>query len=110
MMLKFESLTVLASLAGLAYSQRQIVNAQHPTPGQNSVTQYTSGPDAFDGPKVIPVNQTTFDWWYFDAVQEPGAAPMAANPPLLSLSIPPALMALTLLQVCFLVVRPPVII
>ncbi|KAL4957742.1 hypothetical protein BDW69DRAFT_155514 [Aspergillus filifer] len=80
MMLKFVSLTVLASFADLAYCQRHIVNAQHPTFGQNSVTQYTSGPDAFDGPKVIPINQTTFDWWYFDAVQEPGAGADGGQP------------------------------
>jgi hypothetical protein len=34
--------------------------------------QFTSGPSAADGPRVFPINATTFDWWYFDAVSDDG--------------------------------------
>ena len=33
-----------------------------------SAVQFTYPGTGFDGPKVRPVNTTTFDWWYFDAV------------------------------------------
>lgn len=36
----------------------------------NSVAQFVSGASGLDGPKVSPVNATSFDWWYFDAVAE----------------------------------------
>ncbi|KAL4748435.1 hypothetical protein BDW72DRAFT_214816 [Aspergillus terricola var. indicus] len=32
---------------------------------------YTSGRDGFDAPKIHPVNATTYDWWWFDAIQQP---------------------------------------
>ncbi|KAL2814859.1 hypothetical protein BDW59DRAFT_166998 [Aspergillus cavernicola] len=73
-------LTALASLASQVFSQQQIITSPHTTPDQNSVTQWISGPDAFDGPKVIPINQTTFDWWYFDTVQEPNANGESGQP------------------------------
>ncbi|EEU33822.1 uncharacterized protein NECHADRAFT_89104 [Fusarium vanettenii 77-13-4] len=37
------------------------------TKGQSAVEMMSSG-KPFDGPKVIPINSTTFDWWYFDVV------------------------------------------
>lgn len=37
-----------------------------------SEVQFTSGPSAADGPRVFPINATTFDWWYFDAVSDDG--------------------------------------
>jgi hypothetical protein len=36
-------------------------------------TQWISGPNAFDAPKNRPINLTSFDWWYFDVVQQPDA-------------------------------------
>ena len=33
-----------------------------------SKVQFTYPGTGLDGPKVKPVNTTTFDWWYFDAV------------------------------------------
>ena len=29
---------------------------------------FTSSSFGFDGPKAHPINLTTYDWWYFDAV------------------------------------------
>ncbi|KAL3479257.1 hypothetical protein BJX99DRAFT_255781 [Aspergillus californicus] len=72
MALKFIScLTALASLASHVSSQQQIITPPHTTPGENAAVQWISGPGAFDGPKIVPVNKTTFDWWYFDAVPDP---------------------------------------
>ncbi|KAL4963061.1 uncharacterized protein BDV14DRAFT_95822 [Aspergillus stella-maris] len=34
-----------------------------------SNAQFISNHTAFDGPKVFPINASTWDWWYFDAVQ-----------------------------------------
>lgn len=54
----------------------------HPSPSHNvfhidstvtnatSSIQFTYPGTGFDGPKVRPVNTTTFDWWYFDAVSK----------------------------------------
>lgn len=33
-----------------------------------SAVEFTYSGSSLDGPKVEPVNTTTFDWWYFDAV------------------------------------------
>ncbi|KAL2822699.1 hypothetical protein BDW59DRAFT_173782 [Aspergillus cavernicola] len=63
-------LSALALLAGPVFSQ-QIIVPPHSYPGETTNTQWISGPDDFDAPKNRPINQTTFDWWYFDAVQEP---------------------------------------
>ncbi|PVH97389.1 hypothetical protein DM02DRAFT_730602, partial [Periconia macrospinosa] len=35
-----------------------------------SEVQFTSCASGADGPRVFPINATTFDWWYFDAVSE----------------------------------------
>jgi hypothetical protein len=37
-----------------------------------SQVQFTSCPSQADGPRVFPINATTFDWWYFDAVSDDG--------------------------------------
>ncbi|KAL3483846.1 hypothetical protein BJX62DRAFT_249091 [Aspergillus germanicus] len=39
-----------------------------PVPELSQVT-WLSGAAGFDAPKVSPVNATTWDWWYFDAIQ-----------------------------------------
>ena len=33
-----------------------------------SIVEFTYPGIGFDGPKVKPVNTTTFDWWYFSAI------------------------------------------
>ncbi|KAL4957610.1 hypothetical protein BDW69DRAFT_200454 [Aspergillus filifer] len=44
-----------------------------------SKAQFISNDTAFDGPKVVPVNASTWDWWYFDAVQiSPNSADQAS--------------------------------
>lgn len=35
-----------------------------------SVTQFEACAVGHDGPKVSPINGTTYDWWYFDAVSD----------------------------------------
>lgn len=37
-----------------------------------SQVQFTSCASGADGPRVYPINATTFDWWYFDAVSDDG--------------------------------------
>src|SRR5882757_9231402 len=37
-----------------------------------SQVQFTSCASGADGPRVVPINATTFDWWYFDAVSDDG--------------------------------------
>ena len=58
----------LALLAGQVVSQR-FVNPPHPIPGQEETTTlFVSGPSGFDSPKNRPINDTSYDWWYFDVV------------------------------------------
>ncbi|KAL4994180.1 hypothetical protein BDV10DRAFT_9906 [Aspergillus recurvatus] len=82
MSFKLFRLSALALLAGHVVSQpqpypqsqaRQIVVPAHPNENAITFTQYISGRDGFDAPKIYPVNATTYDWWYFDAVQQPAA-------------------------------------
>ncbi|KAL3459317.1 hypothetical protein BJX64DRAFT_205421 [Aspergillus heterothallicus] len=44
-----------------------------PVPQLSDVT-WRSDVTGFDAPKVSPVNATTWDWWYFDAIQSPAPA------------------------------------
>lgn len=37
-----------------------------------SEVQFTSCASGADSPRVYPINATTFDWWYFDAVSDDG--------------------------------------
>ncbi|KAF4947055.1 hypothetical protein FGADI_10685 [Fusarium gaditjirri] len=37
-----------------------------------SDVQFTSCATGADGPRVFPINSTTYDWWYFDAVSDDG--------------------------------------
>ncbi|KAL4969650.1 uncharacterized protein BDV14DRAFT_195911 [Aspergillus stella-maris] len=62
----------LVLLASRAFSQR-IVIPSHTSSGQNSITQWVSGPSGFDAPKSRPINETSYEWWYFDVVAEPDA-------------------------------------
>ncbi|KAL4780297.1 hypothetical protein BJX76DRAFT_49533 [Aspergillus varians] len=42
----------------------------HPDPvPEISNAQWTSDATRFDGPKVVPINASAYDWWYFDAIQ-----------------------------------------
>ncbi|KAL2836924.1 hypothetical protein BJY01DRAFT_251717 [Aspergillus pseudoustus] len=59
----------LALFAGRSVSQSTIVPADHGAEVESHV-QWISGADGFDGVKVHPINRTTYDWWYFDLVQE----------------------------------------
>ncbi|KAI9816472.1 MAG: hypothetical protein M1827_001604 [Pycnora praestabilis] len=36
----------------------------------STYAQFISGASGLDGPKIHPVNDTSFDWWYFDTVSE----------------------------------------
>ncbi|EKM52086.1 uncharacterized protein PHACADRAFT_128256 [Phanerochaete carnosa HHB-10118-sp] len=40
-----------------------------PSQGQSNV-QLTSSTLGFDAPKTLPINGSSFDWWYFDVVSE----------------------------------------
>ncbi|KAL4741689.1 hypothetical protein BDV11DRAFT_203396 [Aspergillus similis] len=66
--------SALALLVGRVFSwpqPQQIVVPAYRRESATAVTQYTSGRDGFDAPKVHPINATTYDWWWFDAIQQP---------------------------------------
>ena len=56
----------LFSLTVLTHSQPEIYHITS-TPAHTPSKVIYPG-NFLDGPKVKPVNTTTFDWWYFDAV------------------------------------------
>lgn len=60
--------TFLAQILAVVTSQ-VVVNVlpDHVTDGA-SIVQLTSQTSGFDAPKVLSLNSTTFDWWYFDVV------------------------------------------
>ncbi|KAL4756935.1 uncharacterized protein BDW70DRAFT_164018 [Aspergillus foveolatus] len=67
-------LSALALLVGHVFSRpqpQQFVVPAYRNENATAVTQYTSGRDGFDAPKVHPINATTYDWWWFDAIQQP---------------------------------------
>lgn len=39
----------------------------------NSAVQFISCDSGHDGPRVTPINGTTYEWWYFDAVSNDGS-------------------------------------
>ncbi|KAL2807571.1 hypothetical protein BJX63DRAFT_67522 [Aspergillus granulosus] len=62
----------LVLLSSGVFSQRTVV-PPHFQGDEQSHTQWISGPSGFDAPMNRPLNDTSFDWWYFDVVQEPDA-------------------------------------
>ncbi|KAL4772045.1 hypothetical protein BDW60DRAFT_207428 [Aspergillus nidulans var. acristatus] len=67
-------LSPLALIVGHVFSRpqpQQFVVPAYRNENATAVTQYTSGRDGFDAPKVHPINATTYDWWWFDAIQQP---------------------------------------
>ncbi|KAL2845278.1 hypothetical protein BJY01DRAFT_214344, partial [Aspergillus pseudoustus] len=65
------SAAAVALLASTAISQsHQIIIPPYPAEAITE-TQWISGPEGLDAPKNRPINQTTYEWWYFDAVQAP---------------------------------------
>jgi hypothetical protein len=67
-------LSALALIVGHVFSRpqpQQFVVPAYRNENATAVTQYTSGRDGFDAPKVHPINATTYDWWWFDAIQQP---------------------------------------
>lgn len=68
------SLATVPLLACSAFSQCfpdsvTLTPALYAGPSQVQLTSCASGAD---GPRVFPINATTFDWWYFDAVSSDG--------------------------------------
>ena len=61
------TLCLLASLVSSHYDSITLPAAQ---PSLNSKVQFISEEKGLDAPKVIPVNGSAYDWWYFDAVSE----------------------------------------
>ncbi|KAJ4317814.1 hypothetical protein N0V84_007176 [Fusarium piperis] len=62
------SLTGILALTPLINASKIIVPPE-PADGP-SVVQWISKADGLDNPKVLPINRTTFDWWYFDLVAQ----------------------------------------
>jgi hypothetical protein len=61
-------LATLASLIVPILSQpRQLIIPSQPADAITE-TQWTSNASGFDFPKNTPINRTSYDWWYFDAV------------------------------------------
>ncbi|KAI9729151.1 MAG: hypothetical protein M1834_007058 [Cirrosporium novae-zelandiae] len=66
-------LSAIFLLVGLVASKaaQSIVDVFGPDAANGtSVAQFISSASGFNSPKVHPVNSTSFDWWYFDAVSE----------------------------------------
>ncbi|KAL4877129.1 hypothetical protein BJY04DRAFT_222445 [Aspergillus karnatakaensis] len=73
-------ITVLSLLATQAAIAQQTFNIPpHPLPGQQTETQWISGSSGFDFPKNTPINLTSYDWWYFDAVESPSTTDSQAS-------------------------------
>ncbi|CEL04160.1 hypothetical protein ASPCAL05292 [Aspergillus calidoustus] len=64
------SISWLTFLSTSVLAQRTVVPA-HFTGTEQSHTQWISNATGFDAPMNQPLNDTSFDWWYFDVVQEP---------------------------------------
>ncbi|MCJ1473861.1 hypothetical protein MMC13_002514 [Lambiella insularis] len=70
-MLRFASvISLLASIvaAGDRWSSTQIYSPDAAVGDSGAL--FTSTAHGLDAPKVTPVNATSYDWWYFDAVSE----------------------------------------
>ncbi|KAL5342498.1 hypothetical protein BJX70DRAFT_355952 [Aspergillus crustosus] len=65
------SLAALSLLTTQTFSQQTTHIPPHSIPGQQTETQWISTSFGFDSPKNTPINLTSYDWWYFDAVQFP---------------------------------------
>jgi hypothetical protein len=50
-----------------------------PGTGPTTAEFYSGGTLFFDGPKIDIVNDTSFDWWYFDAVSNDGTYQLTVN-------------------------------
>ncbi|KAJ5517843.1 hypothetical protein N7453_000265 [Penicillium expansum] len=61
-----------ARYTGLTHEADTVAN-------EPSVVEMLSTKAPFDGPKVIPVNASTFDWWYFDVVSEDASQSLTVN-------------------------------
>ncbi|KAJ7614743.1 hypothetical protein DFH06DRAFT_1286249 [Mycena polygramma] len=63
------SLRLLTSFAVLAYAAAsKIYHIPSAFSNARSHAQFTSGLTGLDAPKVHPMNDSAFDWWYFDVV------------------------------------------
>ncbi|KAL5336031.1 hypothetical protein BJX70DRAFT_373667 [Aspergillus crustosus] len=64
-------LVVLTRLIGQVFAATATSTTIVPSTPVNEVSnvQWTSTDTGLDSPKVQPVNDTTWDWWYFDAIQ-----------------------------------------
>ncbi|KAL4808148.1 hypothetical protein BDV18DRAFT_158260 [Aspergillus unguis] len=60
----------LALFIGNVLGQNSTIIVPDHAVNETSNVQFISS-SGLDGPKVVPVNATTWDWWYFDAVQVP---------------------------------------
>jgi hypothetical protein len=60
-----------AALVASVPHRSQAVTCIPPDPANaSSIVQFNSTGSGLDGPHVSPINATTWDWWYFDAVAE----------------------------------------
>lgn len=69
--LKFAS--VICFFASIVSARAPWISTQVYSPvavNGSSNALFTSSAFGLDAPKVIPVNTTSYDWWYFDAVSE----------------------------------------
>ncbi len=60
----------IPSLPGFDYGRDITAYSSSITDVPSSVEMTSTVDGPFDGPKVKPVNSTSFDWWYFDVVDE----------------------------------------
>jgi hypothetical protein len=70
--MKLTSLLALAFSFGPVRASPSTTSVIPSTPAAElSDVTWRSSAAGFDAPKVSPVNATTWDWWYFDAIQSP---------------------------------------
>lgn len=70
-----ESLSkMITSLLSPQNSPNSITVPNHPIQAPSTVTFTSDAGTPLSAPKVHPINESTWDWWYFDAVQIPHPA------------------------------------
>ncbi len=61
-------ISLLPSTLASSHKRPEVFHIQAEPEKVPSSVEFTYTGTSLDGPKVKPVNTTTFDWWYFDAV------------------------------------------
>jgi len=72
LLLAFSSVFLLFARGGFSQCAADSITFSPILYAGASEVQFTSCASGADSPRVFPINATTFDWWYFDAVSDNG--------------------------------------